>query len=147
MVQFKLYSNVYSNRANEINQSYCIKCFLFATYKPSFFYYTMLVQNIIIAFKVHKLDLWISWLLHYNLPIQKSIIDKASKLPRNAVNTDSRFEEEVMSWHLVLSFCQMLGQHWQSAGCTEFFSLPCRSFSFSFPACPPERINISAISQ
>lgn len=54
-----------------------LNVFLFATYKPSFFYYTMLVQNIIIAYKVHKLDLWISWLLHYNLPIQKSIIDKA----------------------------------------------------------------------
>jgi len=45
--------------------------FLFATNHLSF---TILVQNIVIAYKVHRLLLWLSWLLHYNFLFKKKKI-------------------------------------------------------------------------
>lgn len=93
--------------------------FLFAIYKSFFFhqsdsvllyitYFTNQFTNV--AYKVPKISFYESadfFLLHILFPISNV---SQSELFRNEVNIDSHFEEQIMSWHLVLSFCQMLGQ-------------------------------------
>ncbi len=49
--------------------------------------------------------------LKKKVPVRNVLLVIQSELFRNAVNIDSHFEEQIMSSHLVLSFCQMLGQH------------------------------------
>ncbi len=49
--------------------------------------------------------------LKKKVPVRNVLLVIQSELFRNAVNIDSYFEEQIMSSHLVLSFCQMLGQH------------------------------------